>query len=261
MHSFGGGVVVTDDARLADGIRTRLPRAPSRRRSFAKKFARNALENVAFRTPAYQAALLAAGDPRIRAALVAFYDRIRYDGVLTSTAYGAWHGAFAARQLASLAARVTRRREVARAIVEGLRDRLAFIQEPPGVETNAVTSSSHLSIANPIGCACQLIRAGGRPGYRARRDHRLLPLALRRRSLPERLAGAPEAGAATALRVDAPARDRPRDLRSPASDRARMTSPFERNFRQLLAAAGDENRRRVAPEGHGGPVQVTPPRQ
>jgi len=136
LHSFGGGVVVVDDENLARSIRAQLPEAPLTRTFVPKKFARNLVENLAFRTPAYRAALMARATPRLEALLLSAYDRMKYDGVLTEYAYSGWQAAFAEHQLAELDGRVRQRRALAARLMDALDEALVFPPEPDGVEGN-----------------------------------------------------------------------------------------------------------------------------
>jgi len=136
MHSFGGGVVVTDEEDLAASIRRRLSRMPPPRGFVPKKFIRNLVENLAFRTPVYQAALMARGVPRIEVLLLSFYDRVKHGGVLTEHAYSGWQASFARRQLDTLTERVHLRRRVARQLMSVLEGYLVFPDEPPGLQGN-----------------------------------------------------------------------------------------------------------------------------
>lgn len=136
LHSFGGGVVVVDDDALAQSIRRRLPTTLPAASFVPKKFARNLLENLTFRTRVYQAALIARGNPRIEEALLGLYNRMKYGGVLTDYAYSGWQAAFARRQLQTLDERVRARRALATRLKSALDDVLSFPTEPPGVEGN-----------------------------------------------------------------------------------------------------------------------------
>ncbi len=130
MHSFGGGVVVTDDADVAARVRARLPKGSPPASYLPLKFARNAVENVAFRTPAYGAALAAMELEPVRRAMLATYDTMKSAGVLTSFAFEGWQAAYASRQLDALDARVDRRRALA-ARLTGALDGLFEPQREP----------------------------------------------------------------------------------------------------------------------------------
>ena len=136
MHSFGGGVVVMDDEALAQSIRARLPETPPRRSYVPKKFARNLVENLMFRTPAYQVALMARGNPQIEALLLSIYNRVKYSGVLSEYAYSGWQAAFARQQLEGLDERIRHRRALAHQMMDALSDLLVFPKEPVGVACN-----------------------------------------------------------------------------------------------------------------------------
>jgi perosamine synthetase len=135
LHAFGGGVVTTDDARLAERVRAQLPKDPQPPLRVPSKFARNALENLLFRTPAYQAALAGLDVPPVRRALLAGYDRLRQGGVATQSEFSPWQAAFASMQLPLLADRVARRRALAARLMTGLPD-WRWQTEPAGVESN-----------------------------------------------------------------------------------------------------------------------------
>jgi perosamine synthetase len=136
LHSFGGGILVTDDVDLAASVQKRLPNRRPGPEFVLKKFAKNALENLVFRTPVYQTALWAMDEPRVRGALLDVYDRVRRNGTLTSYGYGDVLAAFARSQLATLDQRVQVRRRLARELREGLRGALTFPAEPVGMESN-----------------------------------------------------------------------------------------------------------------------------
>jgi dTDP-4-amino-4,6-dideoxygalactose transaminase len=136
MHSFGGGVVVLDDEDLAQSIRSRLPQTPPASTFVPKKFARNLVENLMFRTPAYQAALVARGNPTVERGLLALYNRVKYSGVLVDSAYSGWQAAFALEQLKNLPERMQTRRSLARKLMDSLDDLFVFPKEAPGVLSN-----------------------------------------------------------------------------------------------------------------------------
>jgi perosamine synthetase len=135
-HSFGGGIVATADGDLAARIRAELPRDPPGPLFVPAKLARNAVENLAFRTPAYRLALTAMETPALRDALLRAYERVRSRGVATEAAYSSVQAAFARAELASLPARVARRRDLAARMIEALSGSIAFQEEPPGAAGN-----------------------------------------------------------------------------------------------------------------------------
>jgi dTDP-4-amino-4,6-dideoxygalactose transaminase len=165
LHSFGGGVVVLDDEVLAQSIRRRLPTAPAARSFVPKKVARNLFENLVFRTPAYQAALIARGNPRIEDALLALYNRMKYGGVLTEHAYSGWQAAYAATGLRALEDRIRARRALAARFENALGDVLSFPQEQPGVEGNYYFVVARTD-RDPQAIQRALVRAGVDVGVR-----------------------------------------------------------------------------------------------
>lgn len=135
LHAFGGGVVATDDTALATRIRLALPATQPPSSRMPAKFARNALENVLFRTPAYGLALAGLDLPPVRRLLLAGYDGLRRGGVATQTAFSPWQAAFAHAQLPHLAARVMRRRAVAARLMAGI-ECWRWQIEPATVQSN-----------------------------------------------------------------------------------------------------------------------------
>lgn len=136
LHSFGGGVLVTDDRALADASRASRSTALPGPGYLPAKVARNLVENLAFRTPAYSAALRAMGSPRLRDALISAYTKVRDRGVLTETAYTPFQAAFAAAELARLGEQVTRRRAAAAALTSAIGPAVEWQAEPPGCASN-----------------------------------------------------------------------------------------------------------------------------
>lgn len=136
FHSFGGGVVVMDDPAMAASIRGRLPTDAPASSYLLKKFSRNVVENVAFRTPLYQLALTGMDHPKVRSTLLGAYERVRSGGTLVQSAYSPWQAAYADSSLRAVPQRIERRRLIADRIIEELSDRLEFIEEPPGVVGN-----------------------------------------------------------------------------------------------------------------------------
>jgi dTDP-4-amino-4,6-dideoxygalactose transaminase len=165
LHSFGGGVVVTDDEALAQSIRARMPEMPVPRSYVPKKFARSLVENLMFRTPAYQVALMARGNRQTEELLLSIYNRVKYSGVLSEYAYTGWQAAFAMQQLEGLDERIRRRRTLAHQMMEALSDLLVFPKEMAGVVGNYYFLVGRTDL-DPQSIQKALVRAGVDTGVR-----------------------------------------------------------------------------------------------